>query len=140
MRQIPSGGEPDTEAAGAMLAGMLRPGDIVTFRGGMGAGKTVFTRGVARALGFDAALVTSPTFALLNEYRGGRLALCHIDAFRLSHGVDLSELGLYDYLDRGWAALIEWGEHLPDLVADFTVIMEHTGGDNRLIIIRGRGI
>ena len=74
MREIHSNSPAETEAAGRAIAGLLQPGEVVAYRGGLGMGKTTFTRGLARGLGC-ADEVSSPTFTLINEYRGGRLNL-----------------------------------------------------------------
>ncbi|MEG1773864.1 MAG: tRNA (adenosine(37)-N6)-threonylcarbamoyltransferase complex ATPase subunit type 1 TsaE, partial [Oscillospiraceae bacterium] len=111
MEQVITNSPAETEAVGERLGNRLLPGDVIAFEGGLGMGKTVFVRGVARGLGSDAE-VTSPTFALINEYRGGRLNLCHMDAYRLSGPGDLPTTGFYDYLDAGWICAVEWGERV----------------------------
>ena len=90
----------ETEALGAALASSLRPGQVVAFRGPLGAGKTAFTRGLARGLGVTGP-VTSPTYTIVNEYTGGRMPLFHFDMYRLSSEEDLFDIGWEDYLDRG---------------------------------------
>ena len=100
MREIHSNSPAETEAAGQAIAGLLQPGENVAYRGGLGMGKTTFTRGLARGLGC-ADEVSSPTFTLINEYRGGRLNLCHLDAYRLQSADELFDIGFYDYLNAG---------------------------------------
>lgn len=127
-----------TEAAGERLAALLCPGDVVALTGGLGAGKTVFVRGLARGLGADCD-VSSPTYALIHEYRGGRLRLCHMDAWRLNHPDELEETGFFDYTDAGWAAAVEWSENLC-LAADYTVSIERIDDSTRAIAIKGKGL
>lgn len=138
MREIISHSAEETEAQGEKLARLLSPGDIVAYRGGLGMGKTVFTRGLARGLGISAD-VSSPTFSLINEYRGKGISLCHMDAYRLNNTDDLLDTGFYDYIDSGWAAAIEWSERL-SLEAAFIVDFERINDDTRRIIIEGRGL
>lgn len=100
----------ETEALGERLAGMLRPGQVVAYRGGLGAGKTAFTRGLARGLGVREP-VTSPTYTIVNEYLSGRLPLFHFDLYRLSSPEDLFDIGWEDYLARGGVCAVEWSEN-----------------------------
>jgi tRNA threonylcarbamoyladenosine biosynthesis protein TsaE len=103
--------ESDTEALAAVLARDLRPGDIVTLSGDLGAGKTAFVRGLARGLGLDPAEVSSPTFALVHEHRGGRLPLFHVDLYRLT-SADAEDLGLDELGVEDGVLAIEWPERL----------------------------
>jgi tRNA threonylcarbamoyladenosine biosynthesis protein TsaE len=104
MREIITNSAAETEEAGKWLAEFVRDGDIIAYRGGLGMGKTTFTRGLAAGLGIEAD-VSSPTFTLINEYRGENKNLCHVDAYRL-HGVDdLVDTGFYDYVDAGLVLL-----------------------------------
>lgn len=128
----------ETADLGERLAERIRGGDIIAYRGDLGMGKTVFTSGLARGLGITAD-VSSPTFSLINEYRGGRVNLCHMDAYRLSCTDDLLDTGFYDYIDSGWAAAVEWSERL-ELEADFTVIFERLDDSTRRITVEGRGL
>lgn len=120
-----------TYELGEAVSAVLKPGDIIAYQGGMGMGKTLFTTGLVKGLGCTMA-VTSPTFALLNEYRGGRLPVCHIDAFRLNGPDDLESIGFYDYVDNGWVIAVEWSEQvaaaLPyqTIQIQFTRIDDHT--------------
>ena len=100
--------EIETEALGETLARRLGPGDVVAYRGDLGAGKTAFTRGLARGLGCT-GLVTSPTFTVVNEYEG-RLPLFHFDLYRLEGEDALYDVGWEDYLDRGGVCAVEWSE------------------------------
>jgi tRNA threonylcarbamoyladenosine biosynthesis protein TsaE len=104
--------EEETAAAGRELARTLRSGAIVLLSGDLGAGKTAFVRGMAEGLGIDPAEVTSPTFTLVQEYRGGRLPLYHVDLYRLKPA-EVDDLGLDEMtLARGVTA-IEWPDRLP---------------------------
>ena len=103
----------ETEALGAALASSLRPGQVVAFRGPLGAGKTAFTRGLARGLGVTGP-VTSPTYTIVNEYTGGRMPLFHFDMYRLNSADDLFDIGWEDYLSRGGVCAVEWSENVRD--------------------------
>ena len=105
--------EAETEALGARLAAVLTPGTVVAYRGGRGMGKTAFTRGLARGLGY-AGRVTSPTFTIVNEYEGGRLPLFHFDMYRLDDAGALFDIGWEDYLDRGGVCAVEWSEQVAE--------------------------
>ena len=98
--------ETETEAAGQALAAKLRPGDVVAYRGDLGAGKTAFTRGLARGLGCHGR-VTSPTFTIVNEYEGPT-PLFHFDLYRLGGEEELWDIGWEDYLARNGVCAVEW--------------------------------
>ena len=119
----------ETEALGAALASSLRPGQVVAFRGPLGAGKTAFTRGLARGLGVTGP-VTSPTYTIVNEYTGGRMPLFHFDMYRLGSSEELFDIGWEEYLARGGVCAVEWSENVADAL----------GGDAvRVDIRRGEG-
>lgn len=101
----------ETEALGARLGAQLSDGRVVAMFGGMGMGKTAFVRGLARGLGFDGE-VSSPTFAIVNEYIGGRLPLYHFDMYRVESWGDLASCGFFDYLDLGGVLAVEWSENI----------------------------
>ena len=105
----------ETEAVGEALAKTLRPGTVLAFRGDLGAGKTAFTEGLAEGLGCTDP-VSSPTFAIVNYYRGPR-PLAHFDLYRISTENDLCAAGFYDYLDQGAVVAAEWSEDFADLLA-----------------------
>ena len=129
----------ETEALGAALAARLVPGTILAYRGDLGAGKTAFTRGLARGLGCT-DLVTSPTYTIVNEYLGGRLSLFHFDMYRLRSSEDLWDIGWEDYLDRGGICAVEWSENVADAMEGaVTVTIEKLGEDSRRITIEGGG-
>ena len=110
----------ETEKLGAALAEKLLPGTVIAYRGDLGAGKTAFTRGLARGLGCREQ-VTSPTYTIVNEYLGGRLPLFHFDMYRLSSADDLWDIGWEDYLDRGGVCAVEWSEQVAGAMPADTV-------------------
>ena len=127
----------ETEDIGAQLARSLRPGTVLAYQGDLGMGKTAFTRGLARGLGY-AEPVTSPTYTIVNEYLGGRLPLFHFDMYRLASSDDLWDIGWDDYLDRGGVCAVEWSENISDALEDAIVITIHkTGETSRRIEIEG---
>ena len=126
----------ETEALAADLARRLKPGDVVVLNGELGAGKTTFVRGAARALGV-ADPVTSPTFALANRYAADAAIVSHVDLYRLS-GASAEEPELLgEYLDEGTIAFVEWPlQDEPALRSPrATVTIEHAGGDSRVVTI-----
>ena len=127
----------ETEKIGAALGKILKPGTILAYRGDLGAGKTAFTRGVAKGLGCD-EIVTSPTYTIVNEYLGGRIPLFHFDMYRLASSDDLWDSGWEDYLDRGGVCAVEWSENVADAMEGAIFITIHkTGEESRLIEIEG---
>ena len=133
-------GEAETEALGARLAAALTPGAVVAYRGGLGMGKTAFTRGLARGLGYKGR-VTSPTFTIVNEYEGGRLPLFHFDMYRLEGADALFDIGWGDYLDRGGVCAVEWSElaeeALPPETVFVTIARSPEADNSRVITIEG---
>lgn len=128
--------EAETEAVGARLAEKIMPGAVVAMRGDLGAGKTVFTRGFARALGYSGR-VTSPTFTIVNEYEA-RIPVFHFDMYRLSDSDDLYGVGWDDYLRRGGVCIVEWSERVEDALGDaMTVTIEYVSEEERKITIEG---
>ncbi len=126
----------ETERLGERLGATLKIGEVVAFYGGLGAGKTAFCRGLARGAGYGGA-VTSPTFAVVNEYRGGAVDLAHFDMYRISGEDDLYSTGFYDYLDSGFAVVIEWAENIEGLIdpPDVAVRIDGSGDGARTITI-----
>ncbi len=126
-----------TEALGAALAARLQPGAIIAYRGDLGAGKTAFTRGLARGLGVRES-VTSPTYTIVNEYLSGKLPLFHFDMYRLGSEEELFDIGWEDYLDRGGVCAVEWSENVPEAMAGAIVVtISRLGEDTRRITIEG---
>ena len=129
----------ETEALGARLAGELLPGDVVAYLGGLGAGKTAFTRGLARGLGIRER-ITSPTYTIVNEYDGGRLPLFHFDMYRLSSADELFDLGWEDYLARGGICAVEWSENVIEALEDpiwVRIDRDPADEEGRLITVTG---
>ena len=127
----------ETEKIGTALAKLLPPGTVIAYRGDLGAGKTAFTRGLARGLGYKEP-VTSPTYTIVNEYLGGRLPLFHFDMYRLNSSDDLWDIGWEDYLERGGICAVEWSENVADALEDaITVCIEKTGENSRRITLEG---
>lgn len=115
----------ETEKIGAAIGKIIPAGTVLAYRGDLGAGKTAFTRGLARGLGFTEA-VTSPTYTIVNEYLGGRLPLFHFDMYRLSSADDLFDIGWEDYLSRGGVCAVEWSEQVADALPEGTVYVTLT--------------
>ena len=112
----------ETEALAQRLAENLHPGDVIAYEGGLGMGKTAFTRGLARGLGYSGH-VTSPTFTIVNEYEGTGLPLFHFDMYRLGGAEDLFDIGWEDYLDRGGICAVEWSEMVSDALPPDTIFV-----------------
>jgi tRNA threonylcarbamoyladenosine biosynthesis protein TsaE len=127
--------EIETRAVAAALASRLRPGDVLLLHGDLGTGKTAFVRGLAAGLGIDPDDVTSPTFTLVHEYRGGRLPIVHVDLYRVD-GTDLDDIGLDEALARAGIVAIEWAERLTWAGTEaIRVQISDRGGDVREIVI-----
>ena len=130
----------ETQRVGAALGRTLLGGEVIAFLGGLGAGKTAFTRGLAEGLGVTDA-VTSPTYTIVNEYLTGRLPLFHFDMYRLGSSEELFDIGWEDYLARGGVCAVEWSENVLDALENpITVRIERVpdGGDDcRRITITG---
>lgn len=128
-----SNSEAETRAIAAALAPSLSPGSVVLLSGDLGAGKTAFVRGLAAGLGIDPDEVTSPTFTLVHEYRGGRLPLIHVDLYRLDRA-ELDEIGLDSDLAVVGVTAVEWSERLTrPITGAVTVHIADRGGDSREI-------
>jgi tRNA threonylcarbamoyladenosine biosynthesis protein TsaE len=127
--------ESDTAAAGRSLAATLGPGSLVLLYGDLGAGKTAFVRGLAEGLGVHRDEVSSPTFTLIQEYRGGRVTLLHADLYRLDDAREIEELGLDEQGEEAVVA-IEWAEKLPRVPPGaIRVRIEHVAETERLVTI-----
>ncbi len=116
MQEYLSKSPAETEAFGKKLGEKLNPGSVIALYGGMGAGKTALTRGIASGLGI-AQGVSSPTFALVHEYEG-RLTVYHFDMYRVESWDDLYSTGFFDYLDTGGVMIIEWSENIEGAIPD----------------------
>ncbi|MEO7158640.1 MAG: tRNA (adenosine(37)-N6)-threonylcarbamoyltransferase complex ATPase subunit type 1 TsaE [Vicinamibacterales bacterium] len=125
--------ETDTRAIAVKLAGELSAGSVLLLSGDLGAGKTAFVRGLAEGFGISSDEVTSPTFTLVHEHRGGRLPLIHVDLYRLERA-DLDEIGLDDDLAARGVVAIEWAERLSRRITGaMSVTITDEGGDRRQI-------
>jgi len=131
MLELDLGSEAETSALARSLAELLEAGDVVGLEGGLGAGKTTFTREAMYGLGVgEATAVTSPTFALLHQYEG-RLPIGHADLYRLVDEIELEELGLDELLHDGAVLFVEWGRKFPEMAArtalwiDLEIVSDH---------------
>jgi tRNA threonylcarbamoyladenosine biosynthesis protein TsaE len=132
---ITSGSEAETRSIAAAFARDLAMGAVLLLSGDLGAGKTAFVRGLAEGLGIDPGEVTSPTFTLVHEYRGGRLPLIHVDLYRLDRA-DLDEIGLDQDLAATGVTAIEWSERLSrSIPGAIAITIADRGGDRRDITI-----
>jgi len=131
----------ETEALGAEYAKSLKAGDVVAFSGDLGAGKTAFTRGVLHGLGYEGR-VTSPTFAIANEYETPTVKVAHFDLYRILDSEALFEIGFDEYLDGSRIVLIEWSENAADVLPEAykTVHIAYGNADNDRRITIGTGI
>jgi len=141
--EVRLGGEAETEAAGGRLAALLGPGAVLRLHGDLGAGKTTLTRGVAVALGADAAAVHSPTFALVHPYRDrtGRTVLQHVDLYRIERVDGLREIGLEEILGGEVPVAVEWAERLEGTrfgprAGDLEARLEVIASGGRLLRVR----
>lgn len=123
MREYLSGSVLETEAIAKEFAKELNAGDVIAYRGGLGAGKTAFTRGLAVGLCLDAE-VSSPTFALVHEYVGKELTLYHFDMYRINDFNDLYSTGYFDYLDLNQILAIEWSENIDGILEEKTIYID----------------
>lgn len=111
MKEFISSSPEETEAIAEALAKELVGSEIIAFKGDLGMGKTCFTRGLAKGLGFTGE-VNSPTFSIMNEYKGGRLDLYHYDMYRICSWEDLDSVGFFDYITLGGVVAVEWSENI----------------------------
>jgi len=132
-----------TDAIAGIIAGLVRPRDIIVLAGDMGAGKTAFTVGFTRALGVsEDDQVSSPTFTLVHSYNSGRIPVLHADLYRLNSMAEVADLGLREQVDLGAVALVEWGDVAVDVIGDsLTIELTHDEDDDdaRDIVISVEG-
>ena len=136
-KEYTTAGEEQTEALGVRLGQLIQPGAVIAYTGDLGAGKTAFTRGLARGLGIPDR-VTSPTFTIVNEYEGGRLPLFHFDMYRLGSSDELFDIGWEDYLARGGVCAVEWSENVDDALDEDAIRVDIRRGaqdDQRVISV-----
>ena len=140
MKEFITNSVEETLAAAEEVAARLSAGDIILYEGDMGAGKTHFTKGIAKFLEVDDE-VTSPTFALVNEY-SGKLPLFHFDLYRIDSYDDLYAIGFFDYLDRGGIIAAEWSENIAELADELgeviTIRIEKLSDTERKITVSGK--
>ena len=140
MREFITNSVEETLAAAGEVAAKLSAGDIILYEGDMGAGKTHFTKGIAKFLNVDDE-VTSPTFALVNEYSGD-LPLFHFDLYRIDSYDDLYAIGFFDYLDRDGIIAAEWSENIAELKEELgeviTICIEKLSDTGRRITVSGK--
>lgn len=119
------------------IGALIKGGDVIAYRGGMGAGKTTFTRGLCVGMGLPDE-VTSPTFALVNEYRGD-IMLYHFDMYRIMGADDLETTGFYDYMGKDSVLAVEWSENISDCLPDGTIYitLERVDDNTRKIMVDG---
>ena len=138
MQEFRTSSPAETEALGEKIAQQLKGGEVLALFGGMGMGKTAFTRGLARGMGI-AGGVSSPTFALVHEYQG-RLPVYHFDMFRVDGWDDLDSTGFFDYLDSGGVLVVEWSENIENALPPDAVRISIRRGENendRIFILEG---
>lgn len=140
---LPAGGavsanEKATEALGASLARLLSGPACISLEGPLGAGKTCFARGFAAGLGIDPAVVSSPSFTLVNEYSAMPLPLAHLDLYRLESASDLESTGFGDFLSGSHIVLVEWGDKFPHCLPEGTLRLrfEPSEGCHRIAWVR----
>ena len=135
MQTFHSHSEAETEKLAENFAKSLHGGEVIAFRGGLGMGKTAFTRGLARGLG-NSSFVSSPTFAIVNDY-GGNPRLYHFDMYRISGIDDLESVGFFDYMNDSSVLCIEWSENIEFALPENTIYIEfeRTGENERIITI-----
>ncbi len=141
MTVIETAGPEETRALGLRFGQKAQPGLVIALSGDLGAGKTVFAKGFAEGLGITTP-VTSPTFTLMQIYEGGRIPLCHMDAYRLEEESELEAVGGHEYFGGDGAVLVEWPEMVEGLLPEDTVRIRieripEKGGDARRILIKG---
>ena len=143
MIDLRSGSVATTHAIAGVIAGLVRPRDIIVLAGDMGAGKTAFTVGFTRALGVsEEDQVSSPTFTLVHSYNSGRIPVLHADLYRLNSMSEVADLGLREQVDLGAVALVEWGDVAAEVIGDsLTIELSHDDDDDdaRDIVISVEG-
>lgn len=132
----------ETISIAEKFAEQLKTGDTILYTGEMGAGKTHFTKGIAKFFGIEKG-VSSPTFALVNEYIGTEVNVFHFDLFRINSYDDLYAIGFFDYFDRDGILAVEWSENisnLSDYLEDVWLVdIDKTGEESRIITIKRKG-
>jgi tRNA threonylcarbamoyladenosine biosynthesis protein TsaE len=134
----------DTHAIAGAIAGVVRPRDLIVLVGEMGAGKTAFATGFAKALGVHGDdHVSSPTFTLMHSYTSGRIPMHHADLYRLTSLAEVADLGIRELLDMGAVGLVEWGDVASEVLGDglsVTLIADDDDEDARIISVAVDGL
>lgn len=134
MKQLTLNNSNETIALGERMAAYLRPCDVVVLNGDLGAGKTTFTKGIAKGLGIK-EIIKSPTFTIIHEYQDGRIPLYHMDAYRLENG-GAEDLGLDEYFDGDGVSVVEWAQFAEDELPDefLAITFKRTDDENKRIL------
>ena len=134
MKQLTLNNSNETIALGERMAAYLRPGDVVVLNGDLGAGKTTFTKGIAKGLGIK-EIIKSPTFTIIHEYQDGRIPLYHMDAYRLENG-GAEDLGLDEYFDGDGVSVVEWAQFAEDELPDefLAITFKRTDDESKRIL------
>ncbi|MDY3702351.1 MAG: tRNA (adenosine(37)-N6)-threonylcarbamoyltransferase complex ATPase subunit type 1 TsaE [Limosilactobacillus coleohominis] len=134
MKQLTLNNSNETIALGERMAADLCPGDVVVLNGDLGAGKTTFTKGIAKGLGIK-EIIKSPTFTIIHEYQDGRIPLYHMDAYRLENG-GAEDLGLDEYFDGDGVSVVEWAQFAEDELPDefLAITFKRTDDENKRIL------
>lgn len=130
----------ETESFAEKIGQRVKSGTVIAYFGGLGMGKTAFTRGLARGMGITQA-VSSPTFAIVNDY-GGNPPLVHFDMYKVESWDDLYSSGFFDYLDMGAVLAVEWSENIENALPEGTVrvtVEQGEGANQRIITVEGMG-
>lgn len=136
MKEYISDSPKRTEEIGGVIADTLNEGKVIALFGGMGTGKTCITTGIAKALGYSGE-ISSPTFAVVNEYIGGRIPIAHFDMYRITDWNDLYTTGFFDYIDRGYLLIVEWSENIEGALDEdaIKINMEYIDETHRKITV-----
>lgn len=141
MLKIVSNSTQQTQSIGEKIGRNIKSGTVIAFFGGLGMGKTAFTRGLAKGMGIKAD-VMSPTFAIVNDY-GGEPPLVHFDMYKVESWDDLYSSGFFDYLDMGAVLAVEWSENIENALPESTIRVNIAPGENenqRIITVEGLDI
>ncbi len=138
MIKIRTNSPEETVGAAEIIGGLLRGGDVIAYKGGLGAGKTTFTRGLALGMGLPDE-VHSPTFALVNEYRSGEKVMYHFDMYRIMNAEALETTGFYDYISDESVIVCEWSENIAGCFPEntITITIDRVGENEREISLEG---
>lgn len=137
-RKMVTKSEKETVQLAEKLASFLRPGDVITLEGDLGAGKTTFTKGIAKGLGITRT-ISSPTFTIIKEYDEGTYPLYHIDAYRLEFSEE--DIGFDDYFHGDGIAVVEWAQFIADYIPEnrFMIEISYLDSESREIIFETSG-